>query len=64
MSTIVWRDEFEYWHPSGGMVYTAGFLDHTLHAVDAATGAPVWDRMLGTLSDPTVADGVVYVSGS
>jgi outer membrane protein assembly factor BamB/subtilisin family serine protease len=51
---------------AGGLVYTGGGVDGGIHAVDAATGAPVWSvptpgrRTIYTA--PVVVDGIVYAN--
>jgi eukaryotic-like serine/threonine-protein kinase len=44
------------------VVYT-GSEDHTVYAVDAATGAKLWSDRTGNqvFSSPAVVNGVVYV---
>jgi outer membrane protein assembly factor BamB len=46
---------------ANGLVYAASW-DGTLYALDARTGALRW-RHASIESTPTIADGVVYVSG-
>jgi outer membrane protein assembly factor BamB len=47
---------------ANGMLYV-GALDGSLHAFDAASGAPAWSYKTGFRIDasPAVADGVVYI---
>jgi outer membrane protein assembly factor BamB len=47
---------------ANGIVYL-GSSDHHVYALDAKTGAPVWNAQTGgaVLSSPAVVDGVVYV---
>src|ERR1041385_1060223 len=47
----------------GGVLYV-GSWDHTVYALNADTGVPVWQKVTGerVLSSPTVVNGVVYVA--
>ncbi len=48
-----------------GRAYVAQVDAHTLHALDAATGKPLWHFIAGARIDspPTIAKGRVYVGG-
>ena len=48
---------------SGKRVYFNG-ADTKVHALDAASGAELWATSAGAASSPSIANGVMYVSGA